>query len=175
MEFLLTGATDESKEGPRQGGAFYWLTAITDAYGQINIPSNATNIVAIAAGYYHSLALRADGAVVAWGLDNYGQTNAPPGLTNVIAIAAGEYHSMALIGNGPPATRAYLSNPKFDANSLNISLPSQSGRVYVLQFKKSLSDANWTSLALIPGTGRTLTLTDLSATNSQRLYRVQRW
>jgi uncharacterized delta-60 repeat protein len=56
--------------------------------------------VAIAAGYYHSLALRADGTVVAWGDNYYGQTNVPAGLTNAVAIAAGYYHSLALRADG---------------------------------------------------------------------------
>lgn len=46
--------------------------------GQTSTPSTATNVVTIAAGYYHSLALRADGSVVAWGSDSQGQTDVPP-------------------------------------------------------------------------------------------------
>jgi hypothetical protein len=59
-----------------------------------------TNVVAIAAGGYHSLALKADGMVVAWGDNNYGETNIPPGLTNVVAIATGYAHSLALKADG---------------------------------------------------------------------------
>jgi hypothetical protein len=59
-----------------------------------------TNVVAIAAGGYHSLALRANGTVVAWGHDGYGQKDVPLGLTNVVAIAAGQFHSLALQANG---------------------------------------------------------------------------
>lgn len=147
----------------------------SDAYGQINIPSNATNVVAIAAGVNHSLALRADGTVVAWGYNSNGQTNVPPGLTNVIAIAAGGAQSMALIGNGRPVTRVFLPSPLLNTNRFSVSLPSQSGRVYVLQYKNSLSATNWTSLPLVPGNGRNLILSDLTATNSQRIYRVLRW
>jgi len=65
----------------------------------------------IAAGAFHSLALRADGTVVAWGHNGAGQlgdgtfTNSSTpvvvnGLSNVIAIAAGTYHSVALLANG---------------------------------------------------------------------------
>jgi len=56
--------------------------------------------VAIAAGSDHSLALKADGTVVAWGYDGYGQTDVPSGLTKVVAIAAGADHSLALKANG---------------------------------------------------------------------------
>ena len=55
-----------------------------------------TGVVAISAGY-HSLALRKDGTVVAWGGGyDFGQTNVPVGLNRVIAIAAGQHHSLAL-------------------------------------------------------------------------------
>jgi hypothetical protein len=69
-----------------------------------------SNVVDIAAGWYFSLALRANGTVAAWGQNASGQTNVPSGLTNVIAIAAGQYHGMALIGTGPPVMQAPLTN-----------------------------------------------------------------
>ena len=59
-----------------------------------------SNVVAIAAGQYHNLALKSDGQVVGWGTDYYGQENPPPDLTGVMAIAVGAYHSMALKSNG---------------------------------------------------------------------------
>ena len=36
-------------------------------YGQCNVPAGLSGVVAVAAGAYHSLALKADGTVVAWG------------------------------------------------------------------------------------------------------------
>ncbi|MEA2901439.1 MAG: hypothetical protein QOH36_1326 [Actinomycetota bacterium] len=67
--------------------------------------------VAVAAGYFHSLALRPDGTVWAWGWNYFGQLGdgskvdhskpAPvPGLTGVVAIAAGAYHSLAITADG---------------------------------------------------------------------------
>src|SRR5450756_552750 len=35
--------------------------------GQITVPAGLSGVAAIAAGLYHSLALRSDGTVVAWG------------------------------------------------------------------------------------------------------------
>jgi hypothetical protein len=54
-------------------------------------PLEAANLLAIAAGHYFSLALRADGTVLAWGgLNLEGELISPPtDLTDVIAIAAG--------------------------------------------------------------------------------------
>ncbi|MFF5206373.1 RCC1 domain-containing protein [Streptosporangium sp. NPDC000396] len=76
------------------------------------------NIVAVAAGGNHSLALRSDGTVWAWGEDSAGQLgngganvdSSTPGqvigpggvgfLTNVVAIAADGTHSLALRNDG---------------------------------------------------------------------------
>jgi len=63
--------------------------------------------VAVAAGSQHSLALRADGIVAAWGNNGNGQTNVPPGLSNVVAVAGGEYHSLALRADGTVAAWGY--------------------------------------------------------------------
>ena len=59
-----------------------------------------TDIVAISAGDLHSLALRSNGTVVAWGQNDYEQSNVPSGLSNVVAIAAGASHNLALKADG---------------------------------------------------------------------------
>jgi len=69
-------------------------------YGVSSPPPGLTNVIAIAAGYVHSLALKSDGTVVAWGDNSSGQTNVPAGLSNVVAISAGEFHSLALKSDG---------------------------------------------------------------------------
>src|SRR6185312_14858038 len=71
-----------------------------NSFGQTNQPPNLTNIIAIAAGDFHTYALRANGTVIASGDNSYLETNLPPGLTNVIQIASGNYHGLAMI----PAT-----------------------------------------------------------------------
>src|SRR5205085_7434898 len=68
--------------------------------GQTNIPAGLSNVLTIAAGYSHNLALKREGTVTAWGDNHNGQTNVPPGVTNVIAIAAGAFHSLALRADG---------------------------------------------------------------------------
>src|SRR6516162_8892698 len=65
-------------------------------YGQTNVPPDLSNVVAIASGAYHNLALLTNGTVQAWGADYAGQIDVPPGLSNVIAIAAGAAHNLAL-------------------------------------------------------------------------------
>jgi hypothetical protein len=68
--------------------------------GELTPPSGQTDVVAIAAGGYHSLALKSDGTVIGWGADWYGQATPPAGLTGVVAVAAGYYHSLALKSDG---------------------------------------------------------------------------
>lgn len=70
-----------------------------NTYGKTNVPTIATNVIALAGGDNHCLALRADGTVVAWG-GGGSQTNVPLGLSNVVSIAAGSSHSLALKKDG---------------------------------------------------------------------------
>jgi alpha-tubulin suppressor-like RCC1 family protein len=56
--------------------------------------------LAVAGGDDHSLALKSDGTVAAWGLNSEGQTLVPGDLSNVVAVAAGAAHSLALEDSG---------------------------------------------------------------------------
>jgi alpha-tubulin suppressor-like RCC1 family protein len=67
-------------------------------------PGGLTNIVAIAAGAYHSLALKDDGTVYAWGWNSGGQSTPPPGLTGGTAISGGYAFSVALKSDGTLVT-----------------------------------------------------------------------
>ncbi len=70
-----------------------------------------SGVIAVSAGGEHSLALLANGTVMAWGSNREGQLGtgnttsshvpvAVPGVSGVTAIAAGKEHSLALLGNG---------------------------------------------------------------------------
>jgi hypothetical protein len=71
-----------------------------NTYGQTTVPSGLTQIIAVAGGRDHSLALRSSGTVVAWGDSSYGQTNVPGTLANVIGISAGGFHNAAVQNDG---------------------------------------------------------------------------
>lgn len=79
--------------------------------------SDLTDMVGIAAGAQHSLALRNDGTIWAWGYNGYGQLGdgylylsrntptavcSPPGVmfSGAIAVAAGREHSLAIKSDG---------------------------------------------------------------------------
>ena len=78
--------------------------------------AGVAEVIAIAAGSYHSLALKANGHVLAWGSNGSGElgngtttyqptaveVTSAPGvlLTDVVAIAAGQTHSLALKADG---------------------------------------------------------------------------
>ena len=86
-------------------------------YGDATPPKGLSNVVAVAAGYNHSLALRKDGTVCGWGFNGGGQATGVPTisdthitngtvtlegevLSNVVAIAASTEYSLALKRDG---------------------------------------------------------------------------
>ena len=71
-----------------------------DASGQATPPAGTGDLVAVAAGRFHTLGLRPDGTVVGWGRDAEMQATPPAGLTGVVAIEAGASHSLALRADG---------------------------------------------------------------------------
>ena len=132
----------------------------------------------IAAGDECSLALRADGTVVARGYPYNGQTNIPVGLGNVQTLTSGEYHCLATVGDAPPLIYSPLANPSWTTNGFSVALKSRHGHVYRLEYKKLLSDSSWIPFPLVAGNGQTLRLVDPTVGGAQRLqrfYRFRQW
>jgi alpha-tubulin suppressor-like RCC1 family protein len=82
--------------------------------GQTLVPPSATNVVGLAAGDYHLVALRGDGTVLAWGASNYNNgfvpdlIQVPPDATNVVGIAAGSAHTLAVRTNNTVLLWGYI-------------------------------------------------------------------
>lgn len=66
-----------------------------------------------------------------------------------------------------------LSNPRMTGTTFRVSASSQVGFNYVLEFKNSLSDANWTPVQTNGGNGGQITLTNTGAVAPSRVYRVR--
>jgi subtilisin-like proprotein convertase family protein len=71
-----------------------------DYVGQGEVPFGLSNVVAIAAAYDHSLALKNNFRVTGWGDNSSSQTTVPASVTNAVAVAGGDFYSMALRTNG---------------------------------------------------------------------------
>ena len=90
----------------RNGAVVSWVEAFDPlkefsyANGQAVRFPNPTNVVSMAAGWRHALAISTGGSVIAWGDNSDGQATVPSGLDNVIDVAAGEAHSLALDSDG---------------------------------------------------------------------------
>lgn len=75
-------------------------------YGQCSVPSPNADFVDVAAGSRHSVGLKSDGTVIAWGsnLDDYGnyvgQCIVPQPNANFVAVSAGYLHTLALKSDG---------------------------------------------------------------------------
>ena len=82
------------------------------AESDIYLPEYArlTGVVSVSGGQHHSLALKADGTVWAWGDNQYGQRGPMPNnivipliipnLPGIVSMAAGENHSLAIKADG---------------------------------------------------------------------------
>ena len=70
--------------------------------GEPQVPGTTAErgFTAVAACGYHSLALKADGSIVAWGENEYGQCSVPAPNTDFVAVATGGAHSLGLKANG---------------------------------------------------------------------------
>jgi alpha-tubulin suppressor-like RCC1 family protein len=94
-----------------------------DSDGQTNIFPELNNIVMISAGAMHSLALKKDGTILAWGANSSNldpqasQSMVPNGLVNAVAISAGSNHNLVLLNDGTVAYWGEFQYP-FDSYRL---------------------------------------------------------
>ncbi len=90
---LLLLATSRAQTGPN-GLVFFGDRTIKDSVG------SSAPISQVAVGFYHTIAVRKDGTVVAWGYNRDQECDVPNGITNAIQVAAGDYHSLVLLADG---------------------------------------------------------------------------
>jgi alpha-tubulin suppressor-like RCC1 family protein len=152
-------------------------------------------VVAIAAGYTHSLAMCADGTLAAWGQNNYGQNgdntttlHNVPLAVNTTPLAAGQrfgrvaagsfaYHTLAWVA-APPASLITLTGAqKLPAGSFQFAFSNTPGAFFsgLAATNPGLPLSNWTSLTgLVEVSPGQFQFTDSQATSTpRRFYRVR--
>ena len=67
---------------------------------QQSIPHGLANVLSVACGAGHCIALNRDGTLVMWGSDVFGQLNMPANMPPAMAVAAASSHSLALKTDG---------------------------------------------------------------------------
>ena len=122
-------------------------------------PAGLTNVIALANGANHTLALRSDGTLAAWGAGtphywgqpHLGQATMPTGLHNVMAVAGGGWRSMALYSINPKPSR--LSDCGWDpAGGFTFFFSGEADQSYQIQLSDNLVD--WVdALDICPTTG----------------------
>jgi hypothetical protein len=83
---------------PDSGRIEVWLAA--NAPEELLEVPDYDDFIAVAAGSYHAVGLRADGSLVSWGRDTYGSVSDTPAGTGFVAVDAGLLYSMALHEDG---------------------------------------------------------------------------
>jgi len=63
--------------------------------GQLSVPASATNVVSLAAGHAHSVALNGDGTIVVWGDNSGKQVAAKPESRRIRTITASGVYTIA--------------------------------------------------------------------------------
>jgi hypothetical protein len=71
------------------------------------------------------------------------------------------------------ASPVTILNPAHAGAVTTFSFLSQSGHTHFVEYKNALTDVSWTSLTNITGNGSITNVTDSSASNSTRFYRVR--
>lgn len=66
-----------------------------------------------------------------------------------------------------------ILNPTLSGNAYSLSLVTVDGANYALQYKPSITQPNWSTVATTVGDGSVQKLTDPNATNGAKIYRLQ--
>jgi alpha-tubulin suppressor-like RCC1 family protein len=106
---------------------------LSEPVGGLSGLIDLTGVAALAAGFRHNCALRADGTVVCWGDNRHGQLGKDPlltsssfaidvaGVSNAIALAGGNAHTCALLSNGKVKCWGLNNNGQLGDGSINES------------------------------------------------------
>lgn len=89
--------------------------------GQTNVPAGLGSVADLKTGWYHTLVLRTNGAISAWGAwgaPGFPSVSFPSNLPPLKAIAAGGNHDLGLLSNGTVVAWGY------DTNAPHVKVPT---------------------------------------------------
>jgi hypothetical protein len=141
-------------------------------HGQITIPAEAADAIAVDAGREFSMAIRPNGSLVAWGNNSDGRALPPANLGNIVSLSSGTYHTLALKSDGTVTGWGYAGNGilKIPAGLSDV-LAVAAGGYHSLAVKRDGTVIGWG----YTGNGRTVapsTLTDVIAIGAGRDHSV---
>ena len=111
-----------------------------------------------------------------------GQTKASLAITNVQSPDFGTYTVVVTNAYGVVLSDAamltlavspLITSLGWNTATLMLTVPTEVGPTYVLEYKDSLEDTQWNVLTTIAGTGLPIPITDNGLTNTTRFYRVR--
>jgi hypothetical protein len=111
-----------------------------------------------------------------------GQTKAALTITNVQPQDFGAYRVRITNADGSVLSDAAMltlavspgiRSPGFNSETFMLTVPTEVGLTYVIEYKDSLEDASWKVLTTLAGTGLAIPMTDNGLTNTTRFYRVR--
>ncbi|MGL4398834.1 MAG: hypothetical protein ACRCXD_03110 [Luteolibacter sp.] len=141
LEVMLVSEGDNSASMPEGSVLVAWGA---DAAAQSSVPTGLGNVVAIASGESHHLALRADGTVLGWGENNDGQAAPPGGASDLAGIAAGGFHSLGLRSDGTVTGRGRNTEGQAHApGGLMGVVQVAAGKFHSLALKRDGSITAW--------------------------------
>ena len=113
--------------------------------GQVVVePEALTDFIAVAGGGIHSLGLKSDSTILAWGWNDSGQCNVPSPNAGFIAVSGGYYHSLGLKADGTIAAWGRNTEGQRNVPSPNADfMAAAAGGVHSLGLKVNGTIAAW--------------------------------
>ena len=115
----------------------------SNSSGQTDVPSPNTGFVAVAAGWAHSVGLKADGSIVAWGYNAWGQSSLPSPNTDFVAVAAAHSFSVGLKGDGSIVAWGFNGGGQLNVPAPNVDFVAISAGGHTLGLKTNGSIVAW--------------------------------
>ena len=115
-------------------------------------PSALEGLVAVAGGGSHSLGLKSDGTIVAWGRNHYGQCDVPAPNADFVAVAGGRYHSLGIRSYDTPVETAFYATLVHEDHAVLLRwlLPSSSGGVGLMIYRALSADGPYSCITPEP-------------------------